>query len=147
MENLFDSPVECGCYNPNVIKPYFCRNCGQNNEKVYNFPGGFQYVNKKGFVENVYIKCVVYNNPVTVVQWSDKTKTVCKVHGDDKYSREAGLSLCILKKIAGRQSVVDTIDMWTSKEDNQQISLFDGVECVTASDVRKKKKARDKVSG
>lgn len=59
-----------------------------------HFPGAFD-VNGT----TVYIKRVIYNNPATVVFWSDGTKTISKCSEDDVYSPEMGLSNCVLKKI------------------------------------------------
>lgn len=55
---------------------------------------------------NVYIpsiKDVIFNNPATIVLWNDGTKTVVKCQGDDEYSEEVGLALCIAKKALGNK--------------------------------------------
>jgi hypothetical protein len=46
---------------------------------------------------------VVFNNPATIVFWSDHTKTVVKCQGDDVYSKEMGLAACISKKALGNK--------------------------------------------
>ncbi len=50
------------------------------------------------------IKNVVFNDPATVVMWSDGTKTVVKCQPGDSYSKETGLALCIAKKFLGNKS-------------------------------------------
>lgn len=50
------------------------------------------------------IKKVIFNDPATIVLWSDGTKTVVKIQGDDKYSKEVGLAMCITKKALGNKS-------------------------------------------
>ena len=66
-----------------------------SKQKQYKFPG--VVVDSKG--NTVYIKEVIYSNPATIVIWSDKTKTICKAVEDDTYNPEAGLAICILKKV------------------------------------------------
>lgn len=52
---------------------------------------------------NPTIKKVVFNDPATVVMWSDGTKTVVKCQPNDVYSRETGLAMCIAKKFLGNK--------------------------------------------
>ena len=42
---------------------------------------------------------VIFNEPATIVYWSDKTKTVVKCGEDDTYDKEKGLALCYMKKL------------------------------------------------
>ncbi len=46
---------------------------------------------------------VIFNNPATIVIWSDGTKTVVKCDPKDTYSKEAGLALCYMKKVLGNK--------------------------------------------
>lgn len=46
------------------------------------------------------IKKVIFNDPATIVYWSDGTKTVVKRSDEEKgFDREKGLAMAILKKI------------------------------------------------
>lgn len=47
------------------------------------------------------IKRVIFNNPATIVFWSDGTKTVVKCDERDKYDPEKGLAMAIAKKSMG----------------------------------------------
>lgn len=47
------------------------------------------------------ISQVKYDDETTTVIFADKTRTSVKVYGDDKFSKEAGLALCMLKKACG----------------------------------------------
>lgn len=49
---------------------------------------------------------VVFNDPATIVFWSDGTKTVVKCQKDkgDVYSKESGLAIAIAKKAFGNKS-------------------------------------------
>lgn len=48
---------------------------------------------------------VIYNNPATIVIWSDGTKTVAKCEKGDEYNKEIGLAWCIMKRIMGNKQV------------------------------------------
>lgn len=54
-------------------------------------------------VKNPSIKKVIFNDPATVVIWSDNTKTVVKCQPGDVYSKELGLAMCISKKYLGNK--------------------------------------------
>lgn len=47
---------------------------------------------------------VIFNDPATIVFWSDNTKTVVKCQPGDIYSPEAGLAMCYMKKALGNSS-------------------------------------------
>ena len=47
------------------------------------------------------IKKVIFNNPATIVFWSDGTKTIVKCQEDDIWDAEKGLAMCIAKKMLG----------------------------------------------
>ena len=47
-------------------------------------------------------KKVIFNNPATIVIWTDGTKTIVKRSKGDRYDKEKGLAFCYLKKIYGK---------------------------------------------
>ena len=96
----------------------------------YKYAGAF---NINGDV--VYIKSIKYQNPATIVFWSDNTKTVSKCMEGDKYDEETGLVFCVLKKLIGASKLHDLLDNWVL----QQQTLFDSYE-ITLADVRKHSK-------
>ena len=49
------------------------------------------------------IKKVIFNNPATIVLWSDNTKTVVKCKEGDTFNEELGLAMCISKKYLGNK--------------------------------------------
>lgn len=63
------------------------------------------------------IKKVIFNDPATIVFWADGTKTVAKAHGDDKFDKEIGLTVCIAKKALGNRSNFDKVFKKWIKED------------------------------
>lgn len=81
-----------------------------------------------------YITEVLYNDPATVVFWSDGTKTVAKCSGTDEYDSNVGLLIAVLKKFSG-SSISRIVDDWgmTGKEYPAR---------VTVKDVRQRNKDR-----
>ena len=43
---------------------------------------------------------VIFNDPATIVFWSDGTKTVVKCSEDDEYDMETGLAMAVCKKLS-----------------------------------------------
>lgn len=58
--------------------------------------------NTKPFVFQLEITNVIYNDPATIVFWSDNTKTIVKVT-NEKFDPEKGLAMAIAKKYYGNQ--------------------------------------------
>ena len=94
-------------------------------DATYNLSGKFRYVidsvpqeetnEELVFIKNVFIKKVLYNDPATIVFWSDGTKTVSKCVGGDVYNKETGLTICILKKLIGTKHVNNLFEDWIPK--------------------------------
>ena len=59
------------------------------------------FATKQSTNRRVKIKDVIFSDPATVVFWSDGTKTVVKTHGGERYDKEKGLAMAIIKKITG----------------------------------------------
>lgn len=51
----------------------------------------------------VSIKKVIFNDPATIVFWSDGTKTVVKCADFDIFDPEKGLAMAICKKVYGKR--------------------------------------------
>lgn len=59
---------------------------------------------------------VIFNDPATIVFWSDGTKTVVKCLEGDVFDPEKGLAMAISKKAMGNKgSYYNVIDKWTEK--------------------------------
>lgn len=58
--------------------------------------------NAKPFVFQLEITNVIYNDPATIVFWSDNTKTIVKAT-NEKFDPEKGLAMAIAKKYYGNQ--------------------------------------------
>lgn len=59
------------------------------------------------------IKNVIFNDPATIVFWTDGTKTVVKCQEDDEFDPEKGLTMAIAKKVYGNKgSYCNVIKKW-----------------------------------
>ena len=58
---------------------------------------------RRGALENLEIKKVIFNEPATIVFWSDGSKTVVKCGENDFYDHEKGLAMCIVKRFLGNK--------------------------------------------
>lgn len=96
-------------------------------KKNYRFGGAFNVVKVSDSnccyafsgpkYSTVHITKVIYNNPVVVVFWSDNTKTMSKCQEGDKYSKEVGLILAVLKKVSSSQQVTQLLADWVTDKD------------------------------
>ena len=67
------------------------------------------------------IKNVIFNDPATIVFWSDGTKTVVKCGENDIYDPEKGLAMAVSKKCLGtnksHSNYMDEFKKWLPKEE------------------------------
>lgn len=67
------------------------------------------------------IKNVIFNDPATIVFWSDGTKTVVKCGKNDIYDPEKGLAMAVAKKYLGtnksHSNYMDEFKKWLPKEE------------------------------
>ena len=69
------------------------------------------------------IKNVIFNNPATIVFWSDDTKTVVKAGPNDAFDPEKGLAMAISKKMLGNNyTAYGRFKKWLPKEYNNAAS-------------------------
>lgn len=59
---------------------------------------------------------VIFNNPATIVLWSDGTKTVVKCDERDDFDPEKGLAMAICKKHFGGGFYNDVFKKWIPEE-------------------------------
>lgn len=65
----------------------------------------------------IKIKNVIFNDPATIVFWSDGTKTVVKCHPGDKFDPEKGLAMAIAKRMLGNTgSYCNIFKKWIKEE-------------------------------
>ena len=58
-------------------------------------------IGKQVRISTPKIKDVIYNDPATIIFWTDETKTVVKSNGTEAYDPEKGLAMGICKKLLG----------------------------------------------
>ena len=64
------------------------------------------------------IKKVIFNNPATIVFWSDGSKTVVKCGENDAFDPEKGLAMAISKKFFDNMGYYyDVFKKWLPKND------------------------------
>lgn len=64
------------------------------------------------------IKKVIFNNPATIVYWTDGTKTVVKVGEGEIFDEEKGLAMAISKKFFGNKgNYYNQFKKWLPKDD------------------------------
>lgn len=66
---------------------------------------------------------VIFNNPATIVFWSDGTKTVVKCDERDEFDPEKGLAMAICKKHFGGGFYNDIFKKWIPKEETPEIEI------------------------
>ena len=72
---------------------------------------------KQSTNRRVKIRDVIFSDPATVVFWNDNTKTVVKTRGGEKYDKEKGLAMAIVKKITGNTgNYYNIFKEWCSNE-------------------------------
>lgn len=65
---------------------------------------------------NVTISKVIFNDPATIVFWSDDTKTVVKAQNDEPFDPEKGLAMAMAKRAFGNNgNYYNHIKKWTDK--------------------------------
>lgn len=62
-----------------------------------------KYASCYGGFTPVTIKKVIFNNPATIVYWTDGSKTVVKCQDGDVFDKEKGLAMAIAKKSFGNK--------------------------------------------
>lgn len=67
------------------------------------------------------IKNVIFNDPATIVFWSDGTKTVVKAE-NETFDPEKGLAMAIAKKFFGNKgNYYNIFRKWLPKEENDSV--------------------------
>ena len=78
-----------------------------------------RYKVEKTYNSETSIKKVIFNNPATIVFWSDGSKTVVKSYLDD-YDPEKGLAMAIAKKALGNEgNYYNVFKKWLPKDDEE----------------------------
>lgn len=68
------------------------------------------------------IKQVIFNDPATIILWTDGTKTVVKCCDGDEYDAETGFYAAYLKKLLGTKQFNKDRHKWV-KEENKPLTI------------------------
>ena len=61
---------------------------------------------------------VIFNNPCTIILWTDKTKTIVKCGENEMYDPEKGMAMAISKKFLGNKgNYYETFKKWLPEEE------------------------------
>lgn len=75
--------------------------------------------------KHVEITKVIFNNPATIVFWSDGKKTVVKCAGDEAFDEEKGLAMAISKRVLGNHgNYYNEFKKWLPKINNCDDAVF-----------------------
>lgn len=69
-----------------------------------------------------YIKSVEYKPPITLVKWNDNTVTVSKCSSHDTFTKDMGLTICVLKKLLGSTKYFNLLEDWVTESNYISIS-------------------------
>ena len=58
-----------------------------------------KWYNFEQVTDDSIISRVIFNDPATIILWSDGTKTIAKTHGDDAFDPEKGFAVACAKKL------------------------------------------------
>nr|DAD58000.1 MAG TPA: hypothetical protein [Caudoviricetes sp.] len=76
------------------------------------------------------IKNVIYNDPATIVFWTDGTKTVVKAENED-FDPEKGLAMAISKKMLGNKgNYYEVFKKWLPREEHAEAWFLEDLRAV-----------------
>lgn len=76
-------------------------------------------------VSKFSIDKVIFNDPATIVLWTDGTKTVVKAQDGDMYDPEKGLAMAISKKALGNKgNYCNELKKWLPKEEEEKANVI-----------------------
>lgn len=94
---------------------------------IKNSHYGVNAVYSKDILKNTYlsmIKKVIFNDPATIVLWSDGSKTVVKCDPEDTFDPEKGIAMACMKKLFGNKGYYnDIFRKWLPEKEDEK-SLY-----------------------
>ena len=87
-------------------------------KKMLNDKYGYSSMNRR----NVEITKVIFNDPATIVFWSDGKKTVVRTQNGDQFDPEKGLAMAISKRVLGNEgSYYEEFKRWLPEESEEVV--------------------------
>ena len=98
----------------------YCRNDVAVTEKLFKEETIMRFDSCKPTIKNV-----IFNEPATIVMWSDGTKTVVKCGENDIFDPEKGVAMCCMKKLLGTNKTgsnyLDKVQEYFDDYDGEQL--------------------------
>lgn len=66
------------------------------------------------------IKKVIYNEPATIIFWEDGSKTVAKCEKNEKFDKEKGFMVALLKKTFGNRDLHKALERYVWNEEYKE---------------------------
>lgn len=87
-------------------------------------------LNPRYEVPNLEVVDVIFNDPATIVFWSDNTKTVVKTQDGESYDPEKGMAMAFCKKLMGnnKRDYYRTFMHYLKKYNKQQANFNNQIE-------------------
>lgn len=119
-------------YGSGEIKTRNIDTCAINNASIST--SSTRKVAYNSMWKRTKIKNVIFNDPATIVFWSDGTKTVVKCGENDIYDPEKGLAMAVSKKYLGtnksHSNYMDEFKKWLPKEEEPSNPFEDVVDSI-----------------
>ena len=88
-------------------------------EVIRRFVKNIYGIPNEGMVYPVEIEKVIFNDPATIVIWSDGSKTVVKC-ANEKFDKEKGLAMAICKRVLGNKgNYFNEFHKWIEEEEEE----------------------------
>ena len=88
-------------------------------EVIRRFVKNIYGIPNEGMVYPVEIEKVIFNEPATIVIWSDGTKTVVKC-ANEEFDKEKGLAMAICKRVLGNKgNYFNEFRKWIKDEEEE----------------------------
>ena len=81
----------------------------KNMVDVYKMYAGSFVINDFYKLQSNKIKKVIYNDPCTIILWTDGTKTIVRCTETDVFDPAVGLALCLAKKFLSYKEYRETV--------------------------------------
>lgn len=99
------------------------------------------------YSRSLSVKNVIFNDPATIVIWSDGVKTIVKCADGDVFDPEKGLAMAIVKRVFGNKGYYNNIiKKWLPKEDTVDGAVESNVKSEETPSLYSVKEAAEKLS-
>ena len=95
-----------------------CKRCPER-EKIKRAINSIYGPQAPPLINRLEIEKVIFNDPATIVIWSDGTKTVVKCTNEE-FDKEKGLAMAICKRVLGNKgNYFNEFRKWITKEEEE----------------------------